>query len=296
MHAEPLNDVRFQATGYRGTIEPFLGYSEGDIPKANSAFNDFTDNVLKFALEHPRTQGAYRFETQEVPFDHSRGSIYYAQQAEASQYFTLDQSWFEQKLVQEFNEDEVKLLANEKTVSKEDAFKILVLKYLMQDFEGLGKILFDVDFANEKLRLVLCGDERGGTPQLYKMAQAGTPLSVSGMQKILNAVSVESLQDVLVAFDVESRKKIQKLSERLKQIKDYCGQNRTIRDVTRELWGSPLPDMYLKPLSSLSRKPIKPQSDNSRNAPTLDKWPYSFAIADYTTWGDTLKALYPNIM
>lgn len=292
-----FENMRFQAEGYSGTVEPFLGYKEDDIPKDTTDFNDFTDAVLKFAINNKRTTEAYRPQQPTNPYSSLPEPV------RVSDYITLDPAWLEQKLIKDFKEKDAKLLAQEETVSAEDIFKIIVLKYLMEDFSGLGKVLFDVDFTLQKIKPVLCGDEikdvsewhNKSVPGVYKMVQAGTLLEASTMQRILNNISVESLQDIRVAFDVRGREKISKISERLTKIKNYCSYPRTTRDVTHELWGRALgPAAYSQPTDS-SFAVIKALGKNSRNDPALKKWVFSFSEEEYGEWAETLEALYLNI-
>ncbi len=278
-----LVEMSFRCQNYDGFIEPYLGYSDNDIPLGSkSEFDDYMEKIYNFGVAKKKVS----YDAQVARGSYSKGDA----------YFVLEQDLIEDMLVHNFNEEGVKVFGAESVLSSEDLFRVLAFQYLTKGGpkQATEEIFFKPDFSTGKLNPMLSGSVKPGkTNKFYQYKQRSTRLTPSQMQGILNAVPLGRLQNVFVAFDTEQRKKYQDIPARLQEMKSYCATQRTIADIFTHFWSdSPCNHVYRRPFDgayseiNLSRR---------QGSAVLQKWIYEFTQADYGVWGDMLKRVYPNI-
>jgi hypothetical protein len=278
-----LTAMSFRCQNYDGFIEPYLGYSDNDIPlDSKEEFDDYMEGIYKFGIAKRKVS----YEANNASGSYSKGEA----------YFVLEQDLIEDLLVHNFNEEGVKVFGAENVLTSEDLFRVLVFQYLAKGGpkQATEEIFFKPDFSSGKLKPVLSGSVKAGkTNKFYQYKQRNTRLTPSQMQGILNAVPLDRLQNVFVAFDAEQRKKCQDISTRLQEMKVYCATQRTITDIFTEFWhDSPCEHVYSRPFDGAYSEIKLPRRQGGA---VLQKWIYEFTQADYGLWGDMLKSVYPNI-
>jgi hypothetical protein len=258
-------DVRIDPINYTGTLEPFLGGHEKDVPSDASDFNDLVRSIHKTQSEKSEDKSGCHVIHPSNVYDTFLGR---------------------------FNEKQVKCFAEESTLSSKDMFKILIFARLSQNNDSRpGNIVLKQESG--RFRPILIDHERTWTykhrvPSFYELNQAAAVLQSSWMLEILDLTPKkrERFHNVFSAFGEKLRVKETEFFDCLESIARFCSSDQTLRTLTHELYANKShPNMYIVPILKDGGSVDHPTDMFSE----LSKWIYSMTQAEYAEWLDILN-------
>ncbi len=202
-----------------GTIERLIGFSESHIPSDNDDFSNLMRHVCKFYKAKGEKEIQVPLITNDTYNILTQGSLKYMLSTEG-----------------EYKSEDVRVLADAKTIEKTDLFKIIMFWHLSSYFDmHPSNIIFVPDFTNKTLKpMVIDCEYTWGketlspqNPEIYQLHQAKTFISCGEMADIL-PVPQNKLLNIFKAYGPSLAKEKDLFLTRLNTLRNYCTENRTI--------------------------------------------------------------------